>query len=271
MAAAEQAVEVVADVVQSAGTEVVQAADVIRSLNAVKIQYGLLGTVAGLAAGGAIGYIVAGKRLQTKYQKLAQDEIDEMAKHFRNVEIARQSQEKPPIDQVVEDLGYRAPEEGKPEPIVNIKQVNVFPPSPAEPWVYEKELEGRSPDKPYVIHKDEFDEVDREQDGAYETAMVTYYREDDVLADVRDQRIANHDSVVGLENLEKFGHGSGDANTVFIRNDREKVDFEVVLSHGSFTAEVLGQEVEPDDEGSLQHSSDMRRRKPRRSDEHGER
>jgi hypothetical protein len=94
----------------------------------------------------------------------------------------------------------------------------------------------------------------------YEKATVTYFSHDDVLADERDARIDGIDEQFGLENLERFGHGSEDPNIVYIRNDKLQIDFEVVKSDGSFTAEVLGID---EDSADLQHSAV--RMRPRRA------
>lgn len=126
-------------------------------------------------------------------------------------------------------------------------------------WDYAREVKSRTDDRPFVIHKDEFENGELE----YEQATLTYYEGDDVVADMRDSAIDDVDHVLGLDSLQKFGYGSGDANVVYVRNDRLQLDYEIVKSDGSFAEEVHGFTQSEDD--SLQHSA--RRRNLRWDDE----
>jgi len=89
---------------------------------------------------------------------------------------------------------------------------------------------------------------------------LTYFEGDDVLCKDDDTVIRDQDATVGLGNLSKFGHGSGDPNIVYVRNEELKVDLEIVHSDGKYAVDVAGFK-----EDELQHSS-MRRRSPRRSE-----
>lgn len=104
--------------------------------------------------------------------------------------------------------------------------------------VSEEELDRsqRNNGRPYILSQEEFMQGDFEQRSQ---TTLTYYEGDHVLADEREQPIDNINRVVGEENL-KFGHASGDANIVYIRNEYLDVDFEVLRSTGSYSQEVLG-------------------------------
>ena len=65
--------------------------------------------------------------------------------------------------------------------------------------------------------------------------------------------IPDADDAVGEMNLHRFGHGSGDNNVVYIRNDRLENDFIVLRSQGEYAKEVLG----------LRHSHGGSRKTPR--------
>lgn len=93
-----------------------------------------------------------------------------------------------------------------------------------------------APNEPYIISHDEFMEGEHN----YEQVSLSYFAEDDVLADAKDQPIEDIDATVGEGNITRFGHGSGDNRIVYIRNDRMTMDFEVSKSDGSFAQEVLG-------------------------------
>lgn len=268
--------EVVAEHIVEGGEQVANVVRAGRDMSLVL--YGsLIGTVGGIA----VGYFLAKSRLETKYRQIADDEIDEMREHFRRRETAKQ--EKPEIDDVVEKLGYKQPatdaeDERPPHVEIDVEKVekrNVFetqPPSeeelgkplaeePAIEWDYQTEMKARSDKKPYVIHLDEF----KENVTGNEQATYTYYAGDDVLADERDVPIDNMDELIGLENLDKFGHGSEDPSVVYVRNESLSMDMEICRSTGEYAKEVHAMPAEEDPE-ELRHSN-MRRHRPQRSDD----
>jgi hypothetical protein len=113
-------------------------------------------------------------------------------------------------------------------------------PPPAEQpdeWVWEKELAKRSPLTPYIIHTDERSEFDH-----YADISLTYYEVDDVLTNERDEIIPDSDRerMIGENSLNRFGHGSGDPEVVFVRNDPLETMFEIVRSSSSYAEEVRG-------------------------------
>lgn len=127
------------------------------------------------------------------------------------------------------------------------KYVNVFK-SNDDQWEYEAELAIRTPNAPYVIHRDEY--VCEEM--GYEQTTVTYYAGDDIMTDINDVPIYNHGSMMSPL---KFGHGSGDPNVVYIRNESLELEWEVLLHTGRYSVEVLGLEVERHyDNDNLAHS-----------------
>lgn len=128
---------------------------------------------------------------------------------------------------------------------------NVF-----EEFSDDKLLENRDPSKPYIITEEEFLENAPE----YDQTQLTFFSGDMQLADDnRNDPIPNH-SIVGAENLEHFGVGSGDPHLLYIRNEKLKADFEISLSTGYYAREVLGLDVE---EKELRHSdSRVRRNRP---------
>jgi hypothetical protein len=103
-------------------------------------------------------------------------------------------------------------------------------------WDYEKELLGRGDIDPYIIHADEF-EADENDWNSHTT--LTWYEGDQILADSSDLPVYNHHTVVGNANL-RFGHGSGQADVVYIRNPRLEAEYEVIREPGSYEVLVLG-------------------------------
>jgi flagellar basal body-associated protein FliL len=131
---------------------------------------------------------------------------------------------------------------------------NVFTESePVGDFDYEVEIPKRTPDEPYVLHYDEFYENDKE----FQQVSVTFYEEDGVLVDEREQPFADSEASVGDVNLTRFGYGSKDPNIVYIRNERLEMDFEIARASGSYVQEVLG----------FRHSDDDGPRKFRRDRE----
>lgn len=77
-------------------------------------------------------------------------------------------------------------------------------------------------DRPYVIPPSEFGE------NGYNTVSLTYYS-DGLLADDMDELIENIDETVGVDSLNHFGEYEDDS--VFVRNDRLKIDYEILLDN----------------------------------------
>lgn len=89
--------------------------------------------------------------------------------------------------------------------------------------------------KPHVISPDEYGDCD------YTTISLTYYS-DGVLADDEDEIVENVEDTVGADFAEHFGDYEMDS--VHIRNDRRKCDYEICKDNRSYTA-VTG--IDPDD------------------------
>ena len=85
---------------------------------------------------------------------------------------------------------------------------------------------------PYVITPDDFGEIDD-----YTQISFTYYS-DKVLADDNDEIVKNIDDIVGIESLNHFGQYEDDS--VFVRNDRLKCDYEILLDSRAYS-EVLAE------------------------------
>ena len=78
---------------------------------------------------------------------------------------------------------------------------------------------------PYVITPEEFGEC------GYETISLTYYS-DSVLADENDEIVDDKNDVVGKDFESHFGEFESDS--VYVRNDRRKCDYEILRDYGSY-------------------------------------
>ena len=242
-------------------------------------RFGVAGTLLGVGLGAVGGYFITRKRLETKYNDIAEEQIAEMREHYHAKGLALDNTlAKPELDKIIEDRGYgTAPGESQtptgqpigispPEAVVEAaeeaeaeKPAQVKPPVPVDPavmtnrnvfaeveanrvedeWDYQRERAKRSPLKPYVIHVDERDES---RNGGYDEVTFTYYEADDVICNERDEVIGEpeRDLLVGEANLERFGHGSNDPSIVYIRHDSQELVIELVKSPNSYAEEVHG-------------------------------
>lgn len=131
-------------------------------------------------------------------------------------------------------------------------------------WDYERELKIReeNPTKPYILSNEEY----LENESGYDQASLTYYEGDNVLSDDQDIPVNDTESLVGDDNLERFGHGSGDPKILYIRNDNTEMEYEIALSTGEYTREVLGLVEVDEGDKELKHSMTRTPRKFRERD-----
>ena len=160
------------------------------------------------AAGGAAGFFAANKLMKQKYEQLVQDEIDSVKAAFRKDHPLPEKKSKPTekerkeYSQHIAKLGYT--EEKKPSP----KQ------------------------EPHVISPDEFGDQDD-----YDEISLTYYADGTVTDD--NDRAMSEDEIeetIGKDSLTHFGEYEDDS--VFVRNDRLKADYEILMDQRSY-ADIL--------------------------------
>lgn len=248
--------------------------ELVESLGAIKVRFALLGAAIGAIVGGTTTWFLA----QRKANARADAEIAEMHEHYLARGVALEGQAgKVDLEKLVRDKGYTPAEPetstsapmavqppkrivgaedeaaGEPPDDSAMAENDVEGPNGVKPqvqnvfrdrgrvvlpdWDQAKELRRRSPDHPYVIHYDE-----RHDFEGYSEVEFSYYAEDDVLCDETDEVVdpAKRDELLGEANLERFGHGSNDADIVFIRNDNLEMVIEVTRSPNSFAEEVHG-------------------------------
>lgn len=155
--------------------------------------------------GAGIGSVVTWKLVETKYKKLAQEEIDSVREVYSKKEIALANEVKkahacleantkndkvPSYQRVVEDMGY-ATESEEEEGVGNV----------------------------HVIPPESYGEL------GYEEVSLTYYA-DDVLAYDDDSVIRDVNKIVGKGSLNTFGEYEDDS--VFVRDDDKKIDYEIL-------------------------------------------
>lgn len=166
-------------------------------------------------AGAAIGSVATWKLVETKYKKIADEEIQSVKEVFGMMHTEEMNVEPAEVEE--EDI----PEEQTIEQARAILKENDYTNYSLTPDEIERKM--KDVEKPYVIPPEEYGEL-----YDYDTISLTYYSEDGVLADDGNEPIEDIDSVVGNDSLRRFGEYEDDS--VHVRNDTLKVDYEILLS-----------------------------------------
>lgn len=168
--------------------------------------------------GTAVGVAVSWKILKTKYEQIAQEEIDSVKEVFskRNKETAEfLNDAAKTLSEIKEEIDEE-PSEKSDGTIDYSGMCRDFG------YISEnKEKKGGDymNDYPYVISPDEFDEI------GYNTVSLTYYA-DGVLTDECNDPIEDVDEIIGEDSLNHFGEYEDDS--VFVRNDALRTDYEIL-------------------------------------------
>ncbi len=180
------------------------------------------------AMGVIAGSLAAWQYAKKKYERIAQEEIDSVKEVFLKKETA-------PVQ------GHAEKREGSTRKTPDIKTSSIKEkPDLTDYTMMIKNLgytgsenqekrgkeEQSGMDKPYVITPEEFGEFED-----YERISLTYYA-DQILADDDDELIENVEEIVGFESLSHFGEYEDDS--VFVRNDRLKCDYEILLDQRDY-------------------------------------
>lgn len=158
-------------------------------------------SAAAFLIGAASGFFTAWHIAENKYRKIAQEEIDSV----KSVYSKKRNDDK--TKKETDDMADH-------ETILH-----------REHYIYEGK-EDSDMEKPYVISPEEFGDYED-----YERISLTYYA-DKVLTDENDEIVDNIDEVVGSDSLNHFGEYEDDS--VFVRNDRLKCDYEILLDHRKY-------------------------------------
>lgn len=179
--------------------------------------------VLGLVLGGAAGTLVSWRILKTKYKKIADEEIESM-KAVLAKKIADDSNETKE-DAEPEEAPVKCPK--VPEEYVEL----------TKKYTNGDELGISEGQKPYTIDPDEFGDHDE-----YDTETLIYYA-DGVLAHFKGDVVEDVAGTVGTDALTKFGENENDPDTVYVRNDIMRADYEILRDESMFS-EVYKDETE---------------------------
>lgn len=176
--------------------------------------------------GAVAGSLVAWKILKTKYEQLAQEEINSVKEVFSKREKESKSEAVDEHEEIFTDNVVReTPEDVKKQNIDyrNIIKTNNY----TNHQDINSEDKPKIKSKPYVISPSEFGELDD-----YENVSLTYYS-DQILTDEDDEIVEDVENTVGFKSLTHFGEYEDDS--VFVRNDELKCDYEILYDTRRYT------------------------------------
>lgn len=175
-------------------------------------------------AGAGIGSVCTWQLLKRKYELIALEEIDSVKAAYATRETGKSL-----VEVFCDGLKVAEDRTQKDEGDVDFKKyVSIIQ---KEGYTdYSRSVEEKKGEafveKPYVISPEEFGEFEE-----YEKISLTYYA-DEVLADENDEEVDDVDEIVGEESLNHFGEYEDDS--VFVRNDRLKCDYEILLDQRNY-------------------------------------
>ena len=190
--------------------------------------------------GTAVGSIVTWRYVEKKYEQIAQDEKRE-AEFTDNDKLVEDVE-----DIVGDDANARTKaDNAKEKPSVveyaaKLREqgyINYSDMTDEKPE--EVKEEPMNVDEPYVISPEEFGEFED-----YEKISLTYYA-NQILADDNDKLVDDVEDVVGFDSLNSFGEYEDDS--VFVRNNRLKCDYEILLDQRKFSDVIKRKPHEVDD------------------------
>lgn len=205
----------------------------------------------GVAVGGAGTYWAVTSHTKQKYERLLEEEVGQVKDHYRI--IHKKDSYASPDDLLAERKEKEAALE---EYKMNVSAYEIETERKVTgPATNHSELESRSvfdysqlgktEDKTvvdqssaYAVTYEEFDGENEE----YTKTTLTYFKGDDTVADEVDDIIQDVEATLGSEGLTSFGKLDPDnPDVAYIRNDRLRTDYEVILEERSFREVVVGE------------------------------
>lgn len=178
--------------------------------------------------GASIGSVVTWKLIKTKYEQLAQEEIDSVKEAY----YGEKRKEIVDTREAYKKGAREAFKQGKEdaEKYSSLIKENGYSTNYSELSKKKEEKEVEDVEKPYVIPPEEFSMYED-----YDTISLTYYITDGVVTDDEDEIMEEEDvdAAIGLDALNHFGEFEDDS--VYVRNDKRKCDYEILLDNGKYS------------------------------------
>lgn len=205
------------------------------------------GLTLGLATGVAGGYKWASRKLGAEFDQRLEEETAKYKTFYTNVDNKKKyaTPQDAVVDLIAKDpqaaaalTNYQGGEkvayhnienkEDEEEPLIDIPVVEVV-----EKNIFNVQVD---PDKPYIISQEMFMEGEKD----YSQTSLTWYEQDNIVSDERDDVLDDAELAIGEDFKVSFGTASSDENVVHVRNDKLGIDFEISKNASSFGEEVLG-------------------------------
>ena len=172
--------------------------------------------------GAAVGSAVTWKLIKTKYEQIAQEEIDSVKERYSKKAPVKPKKEK----EATSEKDAPAIVKDTDEVTKYAKKLHDLGYTDYTTSSDKNEVKSASGDRPYVITPESFGEFDD-----YQTESLYYYT-DGVLADRDDEIFEDVEEHIGSDFSSYFGEHEDDY--VHIRNDKLKIDYEILLSQKSY-------------------------------------
>lgn len=240
-----------------------------RKTRKLKMNNKLIGL--GLFVGGAlIGSLITYLLIKDKYEKIAQQEIDEMGAIYyrkKREDVAKKyadlagrykadadsyqtKRPKGPDKRDYQDTDFHTCEEDDAEVEAEEILSHIYPGELAgeenmdnDPHAFENEQASKvyqQRDKgraPYMIEESSFSE----DNTCYDKLTVFYYRKDTTLADEGEEMFDDVRGTIGDEAMDVFeDEHCADVETVYVRNEKLGIDYEVIVLDKSYSEDILG-------------------------------
>lgn len=223
----------------------------------------------GLFVGGAlIGALVTTLLIKGKYEKIAQKEIDDMGTLYYKKKRDDKKREYQNITDRYSTLSAHFKREYKGPDVRDYKDTDFhtceeddaqvdaaereYPGEIAgeenldnDPNFYNDEQVSKAyqqRDKnraPYMIEESNFSE----ENTCYDKLTVFYYKQDETLSDESEEMIQDVRGTIGEEALSTLEENEyeGDVATVYVRNEKLGIDYEVIALDKSYSWDILGE------------------------------
>lgn len=182
--------------------------------------------------GASAGSLITWKFVEKKYKQIAQEEIDSVKETYAKMRKDDLKAKQADLEAAKAKLHPAEPEKAE-TPEVKPEEVQKYEDVIAKHnyTSYSNNINEKGgdvmTDRPYVISPDEFGDYPD-----YETISLTYYN-DKVLTDEYNEIVDDIDDLIGEDSLNHFGEYEDDS--VFVRNDALKVDYEILLDSANYS------------------------------------
>ena len=178
----------------------------------------ILSKVIVFAAGATVGSAVTWKLVKDKYERMTQEEIQAVRDLYN-------SKQKETLDVESDDEEADEPKEPTPRELYSGVVSELGYGDVSSDKLEEEEDDDVS--EPYVISPAEYGELD------YETESLWYYEGDGVVTTYFGEVIEDVDGLIGANFVDHYGEYEEDS--VHVRNDRLKIDYEILRDLKAFS------------------------------------